>query len=75
MAHERKTDKIPEVTPEMIEAGEAAYYAGERYIDDDPINGRILEAIYRAMHRAEVPRFGSSHRVTKRNGNSESARR
>jgi len=59
------TDKTPtiEVTPEMIDAGETAYYEAERYYDDPPINAETLVAIYRAM-LAATPIVSSTKQKT-----------
>jgi len=49
-----------EITPEMIAAGEAAYYALERYHDDPPIDGSALRTIYLAMEAARRPSVSSA---------------
>jgi hypothetical protein len=49
------TETEIEVTPEMIEAGMAAYYAIRRYPGDEPFNEEAAILVYRAMVRPSCP--------------------
>lgn len=45
-----------EITPDMAEAGRAAYYAVPRYRGDEPMSDEIAAVIYQAMRRLERSR-------------------
>lgn len=57
-----RLEKVPEIeiTPEMIEAGEAAYWNCRGHYPGDPqLEEGDVEAIYRAMVAKERRRSGS----------------